>query len=70
MTGDEVPLHQALFDAEVALSDRYPSLNPFSIRKMPFGEFCHVLEGTKQAAKNANRRQKRKNWVPATDSWF
>lgn len=67
---DDIPLHRAMFEAEVALSDRYPSLNPFTIRESRMSEFCHILEATKQASKDAKKREKYKNWRPAGDTWF
>jgi len=56
--------------AMVALSDRFPSLNPYLIRQMPIREFCIMLDGAKKSAKRSKRAKKYENWRPAGDDWF
>lgn len=59
-----------MFEAEAAVCDRFPSLNPFSIRREPLSEFCALLVKIRAMNVREARRQRNKNRRPAGDDWF
>ncbi len=67
---EDSPLHAILFDAVVATCDRFPSLNPFEVRRTQMSEFCRLLSDMSGHGAREKRRRKRANWRPAGDSWF
>lgn len=70
----DLTLADALFEAEAAVCDRFPSLNPFSIRREPLSEFCALLVKVRGMNGRAKRRQgkdgKARIRRPAGDNWF
>lgn len=68
--GDPESLYQTLFDVEVALCDRFPSLSPISIRQAPMREFCLLASRLIDHQRREKKAKKYENWRPAGDSWF
>lgn len=59
-----------MFGIEVAICDRFPSLNPLILRQHSMAEFCLLASRLLEHQRRERRRQRRKDWVPAGDSWF
>ena len=67
---EEAPLHAVLFDAVIATCGRFPSLDPFQVRRTEISEFCRLLADMAGHNARERRRAKRANWRPAGDNWF
>ena len=52
------------------MSDRFPSLNPLALRATSMAEFCRLASCVLDHERRRRRAEKRKDWVPAGDTWF
>ena len=59
-----------MFDIAVAVSDRFPSLNPIALRACRMDEFCLMAGRLLDHERRRKRAEKRKGWRPAGDDWF
>ena len=55
---------------QVAISDRFMSLNPVALRAVPMREFVLLASRLLDHQRRKSRKEKRKNWRPAGDDWF
>ena len=63
-------LYQTLFSILVSVSDRFPSLNPLSLRRVQMGEFCIFARDLLSYQKRSKRAERNRDRRPAGDSWF
>lgn len=59
-----------IFGIQVALCDRFPALDPLTIRRTPMSEFCLLASRLVQYQRAKRRRERFKDWRPAGDKWF
>ena len=52
------------------MSDRFPSLNPLTLRATSMAEFCRLASCVLDHERRRRRAEKRKDWRPAGDTWF
>ena len=52
------------------MSDRFPSLNPLTLRATPMAEFCRLASCVLDHERRRRRAERRKDRRPAGDSWF
>ena len=62
-----------IFDIEVSISDRFPSLNPIEIRKTRASEiFLLIKRLGRKNRRETKKKNKKQNIIrrPAGDNWF
>ena len=69
-----IPLYQIFFELEMEICNRFPTVDPFSIRKEKMREIFLLVRRLRiyDEANNQNNKNKRKKQIrrPASDSWF
>ena len=69
-----MPLYQIFFELEMEICNRFPTVNPFSIRKEKMREIFLLVRRLRiyDEANNQNNKNKRKKQIrrTASDSWF
>lgn len=70
MGNSDVTLYQILFDLELSICERFPSLSPFDIRKQSAYEVILLIKRMTDYNLRENKIKKRKIRRPAGDDWF
>ena len=63
-------LYEIFFELEIGISDRFPSLNPFTIRRTRSSEVFILVERLSNYNSYQGKKSKSKNRRLAGDNWF
>lgn len=72
---DDTPIYDVLFEMEMNLSERFPSMTPLTLRREKAREVFLLLNRYNRYSKKQAKQQKQKNGKriirrPAGDDWF
>lgn len=69
---DDTPIYDALFEMEMNLSERFPSMTPLTLRKEKAHEVFLLLNRFNRYSRKKEKQENGKRIIrrPAGDDWF
>lgn len=69
---DDTPIYEALFDIQISLCERFPTLTPLSLRREKAREVFLLISRLNKHTRKENVKKEDKQVIrkPAGDNWF
>lgn len=69
---EDIPIYESLFEMEMSLAERFPSMTPLTLRREKAREVFLLLSRFKLYAKRQNKAKNGARIIrkPAGDNWF